>query len=344
MKVMIVTDAWEPQVNGVVRTLKNTTRELIALGHRVELLTPLEFRTVPCPTYPEIRLSLFPKRHLNQRIDEFAPDALHIATEGPLGLAARAWAIKHQVPFTTAYHTRFPEYVQARFGIPLAATYRFLHWFHKRSLAVMAPTPVVKTDLEKFGFTNVVLWTRGVDLDIFHPMDSKVLNTARPIFLYVGRVAVEKNVEAFLKLDLPGSKWVAGEGPALGELKSRYPQVNYLGVLSQAELAKVYAAADVFVFPSRTDTFGLVLLEALACGTPVAAYPVTGPIDVLGKGDAGAMDEDLREACLQALRIDRTAARAWAERFSWRAASEQFAAHLKPRPGVTLQENTSAAL
>lgn len=330
MKIMIVTDAWEPQVNGVVRTLKSTTRELTALGHRVELLTPLEFRTVPCPTYPEIRLSLLPGRRVRERIEQFAPDALHIATEGPLGMAARSYALKHGLPFTTAYHTRFPEYVQARFGIPLSATYRFLRWFHGPSRAVMAPTPVVKQDLEKFGFGNVVLWTRGVDLDIFHPMESKVLNSARPIFLYVGRVAIEKNVEAFLALDLPGSKWVAGEGPALAELKSRYPEVNYLGVLSQAELAKVYAAADVFVFPSRTDTFGLVLLEALACVTPAAAYPVTGPIDVLGDGGAGAMRDDLREACLDALKIDRGAARAWAERFSWRAASEQFASHLKP--------------
>jgi glycosyltransferase involved in cell wall biosynthesis len=343
MKIMIVTDAWEPQVNGVVRTLKNTTRELSALGHQVELLTPLEFRTVPCPTYPEIRLSLLPRRKLHQRIGTFAPDALHIATEGPLGLAARAYAIGRKLPFTTAYHTRFPEYVQARFGIPLAATYRFLRWFHRPSRAVMAPTPVVKADLEQFGFTNVVLWTRGVDLEIFRPMESKVLNTARPIFLYVGRVAVEKNVEAFLKLDLPGSKWVAGEGPALAELKSRYPEVNYLGVLSQAELAKVYAAADVFVFPSRTDTFGLVLLEALACGTPVAAFPVTGPIDVLGDGGAGAMNEDLREACLEALKIDRAHARAWAGRFSWTAASEQFAAHLKPLPRPALRTESAAA-
>ena len=342
MKIMIVTDAWKPQVNGVVRTLKNTTRELTALGHRVELVTPLEFRTVPCPTYPEIRLSLFARRGVHARINAFGPDALHIATEGPLGLAARAYALKHGIPFTTAYHTRFPEYVEARFRIPTSATYRFLRWFHGPSLAVMAPTPVVKADLEKHGFTNVVLWTRGVDLDIFHPMESKVLNTARPIFLYVGRVAVEKNVEAFLKLDLPGSKWVAGEGPALAELKSRYPQVNYLGVLSQAELAKVYAAADVFVFPSRTDTFGLVLLEALACGTPVAAYPVTGPIDVLGNGDAGAMNEDLREACLDALKIDRATARAWAERFSWQAASEQFAAHLKPVSAGLPGENVAA--
>ncbi|PMS18770.1 alpha-mannosyltransferase [Trinickia dabaoshanensis] len=343
MKIMIVTDAWEPQVNGVVRTLKNTSRELTALGHRVELMTPLEFRTIPCPTYPEIRLSLFPRRRVHSRIAEFAPDALHIATEGPLGLAARAYALRHGLPFTTAYHTRFPEYVQARFGIPTTATYRFLRWFHGPSLAVMAPTPVVKSDLEQHGFENVVLWTRGVDLDIFHPMDSKVLNTARPIFLYVGRVAIEKNVEAFLKLDLPGSKWVAGEGPALAELKSRYPEANYLGVLSQAELAKVYAAADVFVFPSRTDTFGLVLLEALACGTPVAAYPVTGPIDVLAGGNAGAMNDDLREACLDALKIDRAEARAWAERFSWQAASMQFAAHLKPLARAGAHEESAAA-
>jgi glycosyltransferase involved in cell wall biosynthesis len=343
MKIMIVTDAWEPQVNGVVRTLKNTTRELLELGHKVELLTPLEFRTIPCPTYPEIRLSILPGQRVRQRIAEFAPDALHIATEGPLGMAARSYAKRHKLPHTSAYHTRFPEYVQARFGIPLGLTYKFLHWFHGPSRAVMAPTPVVKHDLEKFGFTNVVLWTRGVDLEIFHPQESKVLNTARPIFLYVGRVAIEKNVEAFLKLDLPGSKWVAGEGPQLAELKSRYPEVNYLGVLSQAELAKVYAAADVFVFPSRTDTFGLVLLEALACGLPVAAYPVTGPVDVLADGDAGAMNEDLREACLDALKIDRSHARAWAERFSWRAASEQFASHLKPLPHVTVSSQKAAA-
>ena len=343
MKIMIVTDAWEPQVNGVVRTLKNTVRELGELGHRVELLTPLEFRTIPCPTYPEIRLSLLPGQRVRQRIDEFAPDALHIATEGPLGMAARGYAKRHGLPHTSAYHTRFPEYVQARFGIPLALTYKFLHWFHGRSRAVMAPTPIVKQDLEKFGFTNVVLWTRGVDLEIFRPQESKVLNTTRPIFLYVGRVAIEKNVEAFLKLDLPGSKWVAGEGPQLAELKSRYPQVNYLGVLSQAELAKVYAAADVFVFPSRTDTFGLVLLEALACGLPVAAYPVTGPVDVLADGGAGIMHEDLREACLDALKIDRAHARAWAERFSWRAASEQFASHLKPLSTLAATQDSATA-
>ncbi|MBP0631402.1 glycosyltransferase family 1 protein [Cupriavidus sp. AcVe19-1a] len=330
MKILIVTDAWEPQVNGVVRTLKSTRRELEALGHTVDMITPLEFRTVPCPTYPEIRLSLLPSARVRRRIEAFGPDALHIATEGPLGLAARSHALRRRLPFTTAYHTRFPEYVQARFGIPLAWTYRFLRWFHGPAQSVMAPTPVVLDDLHQHGIDHGVLWTRGVDLDIFTPQRANVLNTAHPIFLYVGRVAVEKNVEAFLALDLPGSKWVVGDGPALSALRARYPGANYLGVLSQPELARVYASADVFVFPSRTDTFGLVLLEALASGLPVAAYPVTGPIDVLGDSPAGVMHEDLREACLEALRIDRATARAHAERFSWRAASEQFLAHLRP--------------
>lgn len=334
VKVMIVTDAWEPQVNGVVRTLTQTRRELEAMGHIVDMITPLEFKTVPCPTYPEIRLSILPAKRVRERIEKFAPQALHIATEGPLGMAARAYALRHKLPYTTAYHTRFPEYVQARFGIPLAWTYRFLRWFHSPAQAVMAPTPVVLKDLADYGITNGVLWTRGVDLDVFTAQRGNVLNTAHPIFLYVGRVAVEKNVVAFLELDLPGSKWVVGEGPALAGLKAKYPNASYLGVLKQPELAKVYASADVFVFPSRTDTFGLVLLEALASGLPVAAYPVTGPIDVLGDSPAGALREDLREACLEALRIDRTTARAHAEKFSWRAASEQFLAHLRPVPAA----------
>ena len=231
MKVMIVTDAWEPQVNGVVRTLTQTRRELEAMGHIVDMITPLEFKTVPCPTYPEIRLSILPSKRVRERIEKFAPQALHIATEGPLGLAARAYALRHKLPYTTAYHTRFPEYVQARFGIPLAWTYRFLRWFHSPAQAVMAPTPVVLKDLADYGITNGVLWTRGVDLDIFTAQRSNVLNTAHPIFLYVGRVAVEKNVEAFLELDLPGSKWVVGEGPALAGLKAKYPNASYLGVL-----------------------------------------------------------------------------------------------------------------
>ena len=330
IKIMIVTDAWEPQVNGVVRTLKQTMHELKKMGHVIEMITPLEFKTIPCPTYPDISLSLFPGKKVRQKMESFSPDAIHIATEGPLGIAARAYAIKHRLPFTTAYHTRFPEYVKARTGIPLAVTYKFLRWFHDPSLAVMAPTDVVVKDLESYGFTNVVLWTRGVDLEIFKMQESKEIDTAHPIFLYVGRVAVEKNIEAFLELKLPGSKWVVGDGPALAGLKAKYPEVNYLGVLQQEKLAKVYAAADVFVFPSKTDTFGLVLLEAMACGLPVAAYPVTGPIDVIGDSKAGAMNNDLREACLEALTIPREVARAHAEKFSWQAASEQFANHLRP--------------
>ena len=333
MKAMFVTDAWLPQVNGVMRTLSCTKQEMERMGHDVDILSPLEFRTLPCPTYPDIRLSIFPGEGVAKRIAAYAPDALHIATEGPLGLAARRYALRNGLPFTTAYHTRFPEYVQARTGIPLAWTYRFLRWFHAPSAAVMAPTPMVKSDLEAYGFNNVVLWSRGVDLDVFHVQDSQRLGSAPPIFLYVGRVAVEKNIEAFLALDLPGSKWVAGDGPALSGLRAKYPEVNYLGVLEQPELAEVYASANVFVFPSKTDTFGLVLLEALACGLPVAAYPVTGPIDVLGDSAAGVMHGDLREACLAALSIDRATARAHAERFSWRAATEQFVYHLLPSQG-----------
>ena len=332
MRILIVTDAWEPQVNGVVRTLKSTRRELELLGHDVVMITPLEFRTIPCPTYPEIRLSLFPRRRLARRIDTMAPDAIHIATEGPLGMAARAHAIKYRLPFTTAYHTRFPEYVQARSGIPLSVTYRFLRWFHGPSAAVLVPTRVVQDDLIAAGFVKerVVLWARGVDLDMFKPGPSTPNDLAPPIFLYVGRVAVEKNIEAFLDLDLPGSKWVAGEGPQLAMLKAKHPRVRFTGVLEQPALAALYNAADVFVFPSRTDTFGLVLLEALACGCPVAAYPVTGPIDVLGESPAGALDVDLRSACIRALDIDRETARGHAQKFSWEACTREFLRHLHP--------------
>ncbi|HEY9279136.1 MAG TPA: glycosyltransferase family 1 protein [Eoetvoesiella sp.] len=332
MKIMIVTDAWEPQVNGVVRTLTQTRIELTRMGHQVHLLTPLEFRTVACPTYPEIRLSLFPRRRVAARIASAAPDALHIATEGPLGLAARAYALRNGMPFTTAYHTRFPEYIHARAGLPLSITYRFLRWFHGPASAVMVPTPAVKTDLEAFGFapSQVVLWSRGVDLDLFKPGPPLPNEEKPPIFLCVGRVAVEKNVEAFLKLDLPGTKWVAGAGPLLDDLKKRFPDVRFTGVLDQPTLASLYNAADVFVFPSRTDTFGLVLLEAMACGCPVAAYPVTGPIDVLGDSDAGVMHDDLQQACLKALRIPREKAREHAEKYSWRASTETFVSYLKP--------------
>ena len=332
MKIVIVTDAWKPQVNGVVRTLTQTRIELTQMGHEVDLLTPLEFRTLPCPTYPEIRLSLFARRKVNARLDAAKLDALHIATEGPLGMAARAYALRNHSPFTTAYHTRFPEYVQARTRLPLSVTYRFLRWFHGPSSAVMVPTEVVRRDLIDNGFpsSQVVLWSRGVDLNIFKPGPAFPHQEKPPVFLCVGRVAVEKNIEAFLKLDLPGTKWVAGDGPLLSDLKQRYPGVRFTGVMNQEELASLYNAADVFVFPSKTDTFGLVLLEALACGCPVAAYPVTGPIDVLGDSGAGAMDEDLQAACMKAMNISRDLARSHAEKFSWTASSETFLSHLHP--------------
>jgi glycosyltransferase involved in cell wall biosynthesis len=328
---MLVTDAWEPQVNGVVRTLKTTARELTAMGHEVRFLTPLAFRTLPCPTYPEIRLSIFPGAGVKRTIREFDPDVLHIATEGPLGIAARQFALRNDFPFTTAYHTRFPEYVHARLRLPLSWSYAWLRRFHRPSRAVMAPTQVVVDDLVANGFERVRLWSRGVDADIFHPQPCRRLNSEPPIFLYVGRVAVEKNVEAFLELDLPGSKWVVGTGPALARLRERFPRVNYLGLLDREELAQVYASADVFVFPSKTDTFGLVLLEAMACGLPVAAYPVTGPRDVIGDSSAGVLHEDLRTACLGALKLDRADALARAGMFTWRAATEQFYSHLHPR-------------
>ena len=324
MNIMIVTDAWEPQVNGVVRTIQATNRALSDMGHEVSMITPLSFTTVACPTYPEIRLSLLPYRRLAQMMSDSQPDAIHIATEGPLGMAARRYALKHRLPFTTAYHTRFPEYVKARFAIPLAWTYRFLRWFHDPAQHMLAPTQFVIRDLKQYGFTNVSLWTRGVDTELFYPRNENVLNSTNPIYLYVGRVAVEKYIDAFFLLDLKGSKWVVGEGPELARLKKQYPDVHYLGVLTQDELAQVYSSADVFVFPSLTDTFGLVLLEALACGTPVAAYPVTGPIDVIGDSPAGAMDTDLARACERALSIAPEVARAHAEQFSWRACTQEF--------------------
>ncbi len=337
LRIAIVSDAWEPQVNGVVRTLTETRRELHRMGHDVTMITPRDYRTLPCPTYPEIRLSLVTSRGVGRRIDALSPDALHIATEGPLGWAARSHALRRGLAFTTAYHTRFPEYLAARTGVPLGWSYRVLRRFHGAAVKVMAPTPTVIADLRARGFENVVHWSRGVDVEIFNPNPTgpnprAFLKETRPIFLYVGRVAVEKNIAAFLELDLPGTKWVVGEGPLLAELKRRYGDtVHWAGVLPQRELARYYAAADVFVFPSRTDTFGLVLLEALACGLPVAALPVTGPLDVIGKSGAGALDHDLRAACLRALQISRQEARAHAERFSWTAAALEFVTHLRPR-------------
>jgi glycosyltransferase involved in cell wall biosynthesis len=330
MKVMIVTDAWKPQVNGVVTTLDKIGEGLTRLGHETRFVTPQLFKSIPCPTYPEIRLSLLPYAGVRREIEAFAPDAIHIATEGPLGLAARSYCLKHKVAFTSAFHTRFAEYVHARIRIPVDLTYRWLRNFHAPSRALMVPTPSVQRDLEARGFTNTVAWTRGVDSETFSPGARDALVDRRPIFLYVGRVAVEKNIEAFLKLDLPGTKWVVGEGPMRAQLERRYPHVQFAGIKTPAELARYYRAADVFVFPSLTDTFGLVMLESLACGTPVAAFPVLGPVDVIGDGGAGILHENLAIACIRALDIPREKARHFAEQFSWGKSIDQFARNLTP--------------
>ena len=329
LRILIVTDAWEPQVNGVVRTLKTTIGQLRDMGQVVEVVEPGSFRTIPCPTYPEIRLSLRPRSRIMQRVTEFMPDVVHVATEGPLGQAARRIARRLDIPLTTAYHTRFPEYVQARFRVPLGWTYAYLRRFHNAGRAVLVPTQVVQRDLQEHGFRNVRLWSRGVDHRMFYPREGERLDGTPPIFLYVGRVAVEKNIDAFLQLDLPGTKWVVGEGPEMERIRKQYPGVCFLGVLTQDELAKVYSGADVFVFPSKTDTFGLVLIEAMACGCPVAAFPVTGPLDVIGESPAGALDNDLKAACLRALQIPRSVALAHARKFTWEAASRQFLDHLR---------------
>ncbi|MBL6847753.1 MAG: diacylglycerol kinase [Alphaproteobacteria bacterium] len=327
MKIIIVTDAWYPQVNGVVRTLDETSKQLIKLGHEVKLISPEGFFTIPCPTYPEIKLSLFPGAKVSSMIREFNPDCLHISTEGPLGLAARAYASRNSLAFTSAYHTRFPEYVHARIKLPLKITYAFLRWFHSRSELVMVPTEEVKKDLLKYKIGNPQIWARGVDLEIFKPKKGRRKNK-NPILLNVGRVSVEKNLEEFLKIDLPYDKWVVGDGPALKELKKKYPKVIFHGAKSKEELKYYYNKADVFVFPSKTDTFGLVLLEAMACGLPVAALPVSGPLDVIGNSDAGNLNLNLKEAIKKALLIPRKVAREYAKTFSWEITSRTFETYL----------------
>lgn len=330
LKVMIVTDAWKPQVNGVVRTLEVLGHELSMLGHDVRYVTPEGRFTVPMPTYSEIRLALFAQRTLENEIREFAPDAIHIATEGTLGIGARKICVQYNIPFTTSFHTRFPEYVTARFPfIREESVYRFLRWFHAPATAMMVATQALKQELEGRGFKNLKIWSRGVDTDLFHPIGGNLLPYPRPIWLYVGRIAVEKNIESFLKLDLPGTKVLVGDGPAKTVLAKAYPEAKFLGPRSGQALVEAYAGSDVFVFPSKTDTFGLVMLEALACGTPVAAYPVQGPNDVIGDATkAGALDEDLEKACKKALTLSRDDARAFAIEHNWRSCTEQFLANL----------------
>ncbi len=338
-KIMLVTDAWEPQVNGVVRTLANTMRELKALGCEIEVISPADYKfTFPLITYSEIRLAPGNRGDIDDRFLSFAPDAVHIATEGPLGWDARAICLKHKFPFTTSYHTQFPEYVHARFWwIPLWAGYRYMHAFHDRSGRMMVATPTMQDQLRLQGFRNTALWSRGVDVEMFHPnkrdVDGGVYkDLPRPVFAYVGRVAVEKNIEAFLELDLPGSKVVVGDGPARAELMAKYPNAVFPGSKFGDELARYFADADVFVFPSFTDTFGLVILEAAACGTPVAGFVAPGPKDILPGTGAGVVDDDLKKACLEALKLKREDARALAEKYSWRACAEEFRRNLEPLP------------
>jgi glycosyltransferase involved in cell wall biosynthesis len=345
MRILIVSDAWHPQVNGVVRTLTKTREVLEKRGHVVEVIGPGEFRRVPCPTYPEIELSILPYRKLVRLIEAFSPDAIHIATEGPLGMAARKYCKRHDLIFTTAYHTKFPEYVQERTGIPLSWSYAFMRWFHNGGAGMMVATDSLAQSLTERGFKNLRTWSRGVDIERFKPRPKDILDLPRPIYLYAGRVVVDKNVEAFLKLKLDGTKLVVGIGPDLEAYRAKYPEAVFAGYLENGHLASYFSAADVFVFPSLTDTFGLVVLEALASGVPVAAYPVTGPIDIIGPHpEVGALDEDLAVAIRGALGKSPEACRDLALQYSWDACTDQFLRNLVPleRP-VPRASVTSAA-
>jgi glycosyltransferase involved in cell wall biosynthesis len=326
---MIVTDAWFPQTNGVVSTLEQTAAWLGRFGHDVRISNPRDFHSIACPTYPEIRLSLLPYKQVKRSILAFAPQALHIATEGPLGLAARRFCRRHGMRFTTSYHTQFPQYLSARFPIPLELSYRALRWFHGAAVRCMVSTASVRRDLAAHGFNNLATWRRGVNTALFKPSSKDFLTLPRPIAAYVGRVAVEKNVEAFLKMDWTGSKIVIGDGPLRARLQRQHPHVTFAGYRYGEDLAIHLAAADVMVFPSRTDTFGLVNLEAMACGVPVAAYPVTGPIDVIEDGVTGALDIDLAAAARRALGIDPQACREHAVKSGWEACSREFESNLE---------------
>ncbi|WP_416186686.1 glycosyltransferase family 4 protein [Fulvimarina sp. 2208YS6-2-32] len=323
-RFLFATDAWEPQVNGVVRTLSHLMAELVRSGHATDVLSPKDFRTFPCPTYPDIRLSLATTAAAEQRIDRFEPTNVHIATEGPIGSAMRRACLKRGLPFTTSFHTRFPEYLRARAPVPERWSYAWLRRFHGAGDACLVPTETMREQLEARGFRNLVTWTRGVDHSVFRPRRTLPLDLPRPIYLTVSRLAPEKNIEAFLDLDLEGSKLVVGEGPIMADLMRRYPHAHFAGLQTGEALARYYASADVFVFPSKTDTFGIVLLEAIACGTPFASYSEPGPIDVLGSSRAGIASGDLGEACRRALTLSRTDAVARARDFTWQRCADIF--------------------
>ncbi len=328
--IAIVTDAWLPQVNGVVRTLTTTATILESWGHRVSVISPDQFLAVPCPTYPEIRVALSWPGHVSRRIAMLAPDAIHIATEGPLGLAARRHCLRHDVPFSTAYHTQFPDYLAQRTGLPARYFWRYIRWFHGPAQRIMVATESIREQLRAQGLTQLHHWSRGVDLDCFTPdapPPSEFADLPRPIQLYVGRVAIEKNLEAFLGGTYPGSKVVVGDGPARADLEQKFPAAHFLGKRHSRALAGCYAGADVFVFPSRSDTFGLVMVEALACGTPVAAYPVAGPADIVTDA-VGALSDNLDRAIAAALFSSRADCARYGAEFSWDVATRQFASGL----------------
>ncbi len=330
MRIAIVTDAWSPQINGVVRTLQSVRAQLEAMGHAVEVIGPDRFMTLPCPTYPEIRLAMVAPRTVGRLIEAFAPDAIHLATEGPLCLATRQWCLRRGLAFTTAYHTNFPDYVASRTGLSAGWFWPYFRWFHRPARAVLASTPSIRAGLNRAGIGQTHHWGRGVDIALFKPegaMHPAFADLPRPILLHVGRVAIEKNIEAFLSLDLPGSKVVVGAGPARAALQARHPQAHFLGLLQGEALASAYRGADCLVFPSRTDTFGLVMIEALASGTPVAAHPVMGPVDILDE-HVGAMDDALDRAVTRALTLDRADCAAFGRRFTWERSAREFLSSL----------------
>jgi glycosyltransferase involved in cell wall biosynthesis len=328
MKIAIITDAWEPQVNGVVTTLKATIEELKKLGHKVTVLSHIGHKTMPCPGYKSIRLAIFPSKKLTRDLKTIDPDAIHIATEGPLGIAARRWCLKNNVTFTTSYHTQFPEYLRLRLPIPINWTYAWFRHFHNKAIYTLVPTESQKKRLTDHGFRHVKVWGRGVDTLIFNPNNPQKLDYPKPIMVYMGRTAVEKNIDAFLSLDLPGTKLVIGDGPDLEMLKQKFPATIFTGSKSGHELASWVAGGDVFVFPSKTDTFGLVNLEAMACGLPVAAYPVTGPKDIIREGITGSMNKDLRIAIDNALTLNSQACIDYAQQTSWVKVTTLFESYL----------------
>ncbi|BDU58055.1 glycosyl transferase [Limnohabitans sp. MORI2] len=351
MKIALVTDAWRPQINGVVTTLVELVDQLNAKGHVVEVIHPDLFKTRPCPGYAGIDLAVKPYAQLARQLDAFQPEVIHVATEGPLGWAARKYCLKHKLPFTTAFHTRFPEVLKAALRIPLWLGYAIFRYFHKPSAGVLVPTQGVMRLLDGWGFKNLRRWTHGVDMSLFSYADTVANHPAledlpRPVALYVGRVSYEKNIDSFLAMPWHGSKVVCGVGPLEKELKEKFHHVRWLGVLPRDELAHVYASADVFTFPSRNETFGLVMLEAMACGTPVAAYPVDGPLEVLHcntddlhQYKGGVLHEDLAYASLEALKVPRSQARAQALSFSWDESTRLFEEHvvqiLRRKPGLS---------